>query len=133
MDDKTVPVALLEQLPLFSGCTHKEIAHLAASSTPIAFHPGDRICSAGMDAPEAFVVAEGEARVTVGDVEVATVGPVDVVGERGPINGRRRAATVTAKTRLLAYAISREDLRDLMLTNPAAAAMMRDELLRRYG
>ncbi len=129
----TAAAALLERLPLFSGCTHNEIEQLASSSVPIAFHAGDRMCVAGTDAPECYVLAEGEVRVTVGNVEIATVRPVDVVGERGPINGRPRAATVTATTRVFAYAIGRTQLRELMLTSPTAAATMRDELLRRYG
>jgi CRP-like cAMP-binding protein len=132
-DEQVRAVALLEQLPLFSGCTHKEIERLAEAAHPIAFHAGDRICVAGEESPEAYVVAEGRAEVTVGNVTVGEVGPVDVVGERGPINNRPRAATVTARTHMFAYAIPRRQLRTLLTTNPTAAAAMRDELLRRYG
>ena len=126
-------VALLERIPLFSGCTSKEIERLAESASPVAFHAGDKICIAGDASPECYVVAEGRADVTVGAITVDEIGPVDVFGERGPINNRPRAATVTARTQMLTFAISRERLRDLMMTSPTAAAAMRDELLRRYG
>jgi CRP/FNR family transcriptional regulator, cyclic AMP receptor protein len=91
------------------------------------------LCAAGTDSPEAYVVSEGEASVTVGNVTVDNVGPVDVVGERGPITGRPRAATVTARTHMVTYAIPRANLQALMNRSPVAATAMRDELLRRYG
>jgi CRP-like cAMP-binding protein len=78
-------------------------------------------------------VAEGEAVVTVGDITVDRVGPEDVVGERGPITGRPRAATVTADTQMRTYAIPRDVIRGIVDTSPVAATVMRDELLRRYG
>ncbi len=132
-DEQAQAVSIIERLPLFSGCTHTEIERLAQAAHPIAFHAGDRICQAGEDSPECYVVAEGRADVTVGNVTVGEVGPTDVVGERGPINNRPRAATVTARTHMFAYAIPRGQIRNLLMTNPTAAAAMRDELLRRYG
>lgn len=132
-DEQVRATTLFERIPLFAGCTHKELERLVAASQPVAFHPGEKLCVAGGDAPEAYVVAEGNAAVTVGNVTVAQVGPADVVGERGPITGKPRAATVTATTHLTAYAISRQELQELMMTSPTAAETMRDELLRRYG
>lgn len=132
-EDVAVAATLLGRLPLFSGCTTEELERLAKSVHPARFHAGERLCVAGADSPECFVVAEGEAVVTVGDITVATVGPEDVVGERGPITGRPRAATVTANTSVRAYAIPRAEIRELVETSPIAATVMRDELLRRYG
>jgi CRP-like cAMP-binding protein len=131
--DVAVAAMLLGRLPLFSGCTTEELERLAKSAHPAEFHAGDRLCVAGTDAPECYIVAEGEAVVTVGDITVDTVGPEDVVGERGPITGRPRAATVTANTQVRVYAIPREEIRSIVETSPVAATVMRDELLRRYG
>jgi CRP-like cAMP-binding protein len=132
-EDVAVAAMLLGRLPLFSGCTTEELERLAKSVHPANFHAGDRLCVAGSDAPEAYVVAEGEAVVTVGDITVDKVGPQDVVGERGPITGRPRAATVTANTSMKTYAIPREEIRSIVESSPVAATVMRDELLRRYG
>ncbi len=132
-EDVAVAAMLLGRLPLFSGCTTEELERLAKSVDPTNFDAGERLCVAGADAPECYVVAEGEAVVTVGDIPVASVGPEDVVGERGPITGRPRAATVTAHTRMRTYAIPREQIRNIVETSPVAATVMRDELLRRYG
>ena len=132
-EDVAFAATLIGRLPLFSGCTTEELERLAKSVHPAEFHAGDRLCVAGADAPAAYIVAEGEAAVTVGDITVDTVGPADVVGERGPITGRPRAATVTANTKLRVYAIPREEIRSIVETSPVAATVMRDELLRRYG
>jgi len=132
-EDVAAAATLLGRLPLFSGCTTEELERLAKSVNPASFHAGDRLCIAGGDAPDCYLVAEGEAAVTVGDITVATVGPEDIVGERGPITNRPRAATVTANTRMRTYAIPREEIRSIVETSPVAATVMRDELLRRYG
>lgn len=132
-EERATATALLERLPLFEGCTRDEIEQLAAHAEPVDFKPGEKLCVSGSESRECYVVADGKAVVMVGNVTVAEVGAVDVVGERGPINRRPRAATVTADTPVHAYAISREQLHELMRTSPTAAATMRDELLRRYG
>jgi CRP/FNR family transcriptional regulator, cyclic AMP receptor protein len=132
-EDVAVAASLLGRLPLFSGCTTEELERLAKSVHPASFHAGERLCVAGGDSSECYVVAEGEAVVTVGDITVDRVGPEDVVGERGPITGRPRAATVTADTQMRTYAIPRDVIRGIVDTSPVAATVMRDELLRRYG
>jgi CRP-like cAMP-binding protein len=132
-EDVALAATLLGRLPLFSGCTTEELQRLAKSVHPTSFHAGERLCVAGGDSSACYIVAEGEAVVTVGDITVGTVGPEDVVGERGPITGRPRAATVTANTRMVTYAIPREEIRSILDTSPVAATVMRDELLRRYG
>ena len=126
-------IALLARVPLFSGCTVSELERLAATAYPIAFDPLDVLCSEGEESPECYVVAEGEALVTIGGSVVATVGPDDVVGERGPIFHAPRAATVTATTHMVTYAISRDELDFLVEGSPAAATAMKRELVKRYG
>lgn len=132
-EDVAAAAALLGRLPLFSGCTTEELQRLAKAVSPVQFSAGERLCVAGGDSPECYIVASGAAAVTVGNVTVGTVGSSDIVGERGPITNRPRAATVTAVTSMLTYAIPREQLREIVETSPVAATVMRDELLRRYG
>ncbi len=132
-DEIDATLGLLGAIPLFGGCTVHDLERLAAAAYPIAFHPGDVLCRAGADSPECYVVSQGEAVVTVGEIEVDRVGAHDIVGERGPITGRPRAATVRAATHMVTYGIPREELQAVISESPAAASTMRDELLRRYG
>ena len=131
--DLAPTVALLARVPLFTGCTREELAMLARGAFPIGFEHGDDLCVEGADANECYVIAEGEADCTIAGRHVATVGIDDVVGELGPLEGRPRAATVTATSHVVAYAISREELERLIASSPAAATTMRAELRRRYA
>ena len=126
-------IALLGRVPLFRGCTPSELERLARTAYPLAFDAGDVLCVEGADAPECYVIAAGEATVTIGDKVVAKAVADDVVGEKGPLESRPRAATVTAATHMITYAISKEHLTRLLEESPAAAQAMRDELERRYG
>jgi CRP-like cAMP-binding protein len=118
---------------MFAGCRRPELEQLAQSASAIQFEPADVLCEEGTDSPECYVLAEGEALVTIGGKVVALRGPNQVVGERGPIEGAPRMATVLARTALRALAIPRDTLLGLMQGSPAVAAGVRTELRRRYG
>jgi CRP-like cAMP-binding protein len=90
------------------------------------------LCVEGAESPECYVIEEGHAVVTIGRKGVATVGEDDVVGERGVLLDTMRAATVTAITHMITYAISRERLRELAARSPATREWMLDEIRRRY-
>jgi cytochrome P450 len=126
-------VSLLERIPLFASCRSSDLALLAATAYLMAFDPGDSLCVQGGDAPDCYVIAEGEARVTIDGATVATVGADDVVGEKGPIEDRPRAATVIATTHMITFAISRDRLHQVMESNQSAADQMRKVLAARYG
>ncbi len=131
--ERTSAVELLSKVPLFAGCEAPDLAQLADSASAITFEPADVLCEEGADSAECYVVAEGEALVTMAGKVVALRGPHQVVGERGPIEGQPRMATVMARTTLRAYAIPRSALVDVMVGSATAEAGMRSELRRRYG
>jgi plastocyanin len=111
--------ALLGRVPLLRGCAPAALDHLAKTAYPIAFDPGDVLIADDADSPECYVVCEGEADVTIRGRIVTHVGPDDVVGNEAPMGDRRRAATVTATTHILAYAISRKGLETILDSRPA--------------
>jgi signal-transduction protein with cAMP-binding, CBS, and nucleotidyltransferase domain len=126
-------VALLRRIPLFRGCWPSDLTMLAATAYPIAFDAGDVLCAQGANADEAYVITEGEANVTIDGTVVATAGADDVIGERGPIMDLPRAATVTARTHMITFAISRNRLHHVMQSNPDAAGEMKKVLAARYA
>jgi CRP-like cAMP-binding protein len=65
-----------------------------------------------------FVVASGEAAVSVGGKNVKTLGPGDHFGELALITNRERSATVTAQTAMRCLEIRFWDFRDFALDNP---------------
>ena len=62
-----------------------------------------------------------------------TVGVDDVVGERGPIEGRPRSATVAATTHMTTWAISRDRLLAVVSRNATLGTRLREEIARRYA
>jgi CRP-like cAMP-binding protein len=126
-------VLLLDAVPLFRLCTARELEELASCCHPVAFEPGDVLCVEGEVGDACFVVAAGEAMVTVADKVLAIVGPDDVVGERGSLLKVPRRATVSALSHVLAYAISGKQLQAMADSNPALGAAMRADVERRYG
>lgn len=117
-------VVLLARANLFACCTPSEIEELAATAYPMGFEPGDRLTIEGADALDCYVIAEGEADVSIGGEHVRVVGENDVVGERGPLEDKVRSATVTATSHMVTYAISRERLLALADRSPTARGGM---------
>jgi cytochrome P450 len=131
-DELVERVALLRRVPLLRVCMPEELEELAGTAYPIAFDPGDVLCSEGAEPGECYIIAAGEALAVSGDRVLATIGANDVVGERGPLLGVPRAATVTAASHLLTYAISQDALRCLGERRPSLAASMREQVEQRY-
>jgi short-subunit dehydrogenase len=125
--------SLLGRIPLFETCTFNELHRLASTAYPIAFQEGDVVCAEGAESSDCYVVVEGELTVSIQGRDVGVVRASEVVGERGPIEGRPRSATVTAATNVLVYAISRARLSALIMGNAEAAAHMRRVVKARYA
>ena len=134
VDESDVPavVALLRRVDFFAGCSDEELTSIATTAYPLTFEAGSVVCAEGAESLECYVIAVGTVEVTAAGEPVATLGSDDVVGERGPIVGAPRSATVTATTDLYTYAISRDRLLEL-LASPAARAGMESAMEQRYG
>ena len=65
-----------------------------------------------------FVVTDGEASVTVGGKQVATLSPGDHFGELALVSKSRRTATVTALTEIHCLEIAFSDFREFAHANP---------------
>jgi hypothetical protein len=128
----TATLVLLARAGLFRRCTPQEIAELAATAYPMSFEPGDRLTLQGAESLDCYVIAEGEAEVAIDGRRVRTVREHDVVGERGPLEGTARSATVTATSHMVTYAISRARLLDLAAKSPTAAEGMFAYMRERY-
>jgi short-subunit dehydrogenase len=124
---------LLRRTPLFEACTADELQQIASTAYPIAFEESEALCVEGAESADCYVIVEGEGAVSIKGKPVGVVRASEVVGERAPIEGQPRAATVTATTRVLAYAISRDRLEEILSSNPSAAGHMRRLVRARYA
>ncbi len=109
----------LKRVPLFSELSARQLKKLGQNFRERTLEPGISVVQEGkMSGVGFFVVAEGEATVSIAGKVVATIGPGDHFGELALISERERAATVTAKTRLRCLEIPFWDFRKFALANP---------------
>ena len=126
-------IVLLARAGLFQHCSAQQIGALAATAYPMSFEAGDLLCEEGGESLECYVIAEGEAEVTIDGKVVRRVETNDIVGERGPLEGHARSATVRATTHMNTFAISRQRLVDLAESSPSAREGMFAYMKDRYS
>jgi CRP-like cAMP-binding protein len=105
-------VDALGRVPMLSSLDRKHLEKLAKDFSDRTFPAGTVVVREGDDHGIGFfVVADGEAVVTVGGDEVARIGPGSHFGEVALISERVRTATVTAETDLHCYVMTLWDFR----------------------
>ena len=103
---------LLAGVPFLAGLDRKHLERLARDFSERTFAAGSVAVREGDERGIGFfVVVEGEGTVTIGDKQVATVGPGDYFGEVALISDRVRTATVTATTDLRCLVMTMWDFR----------------------
>ena len=125
------PEELIRQVPLFSSLDKKEVQGLASSMKERTFKEGDTIASEGSSGIGFFIIDEGEAAVSVGGDERATLGHGDYFGEIALIDDGARTATITAKSPLKCYGITSWEFRPLVEQNAGLAWKMMQTLAAR--
>ena len=109
----------LQRVPLFADLSGRQRKKLAANFRERTFKPGTDVVREGsMSGMGFFVVTDGEASVSVGGVEVATLSAGDHFGELALVSKTERSATVTARTELRCLEIAFSDFREFAHTNP---------------
>jgi CRP-like cAMP-binding protein len=118
-------VAVIDELRavrLFQGLSQRQLRQLARLVKEREFRAGTTVVEEGtMSGVCFFIVAEGEASVSVEGAEVARIGPGDYFGELALITEEARSASVTAVTRLRCLAIAFWDFRKFARDNPDVA------------
>jgi CRP-like cAMP-binding protein len=117
----SVPIDVLQRVPLFKNLSDKELKHVAATFTERAFRAGQELTAEGQGAAGFFVIESGEAAVTVDGQERRTLGAGDYFGEVALIDGGLRTATITAKSDGKSYGLTSWQFRPLVEENAAIA------------
>jgi CRP-like cAMP-binding protein len=114
-------VERLSQVPLFSGCSNRELQTIARTVRDIDHHAGAVIAREGEPGVGLFIIADGTAEVSIGGRKKATLGPGEFFGEIALLDGGPRTATVTAKTDVRLLGLTEWVFRGLMLEHPGIA------------
>ena len=114
-------VELLKRVPLFSDLDRKELERVANSMKERIFGAGETVTAEGQSGVGFFVIADGEAKVTVGGQERRRLGPGDYFGEVALLNESSRTATITAESDLKCYGLTSWEFRPLVETHGTIA------------
>jgi CRP-like cAMP-binding protein len=112
-------VARLANVPIFSGCTKRELAIISRAAKEVTHSEGTVIAREGERGM--FLILDGQARVTIGGKMKAKLGPGDFFGEVALLDGGPRTATVTALTSLRLVGITGWVFRGLLMEHPSIA------------
>jgi CRP-like cAMP-binding protein len=111
------PVEALQRVPLFADLDANEIGQIARLFKQRRFPAGETVIQEGSGGAAFFVIDSGEATVSVGGKEQATLTTGDYFGEIALIDEGTRTATITAASDLICFGVTFWDFRPLVEHN----------------
>jgi len=108
----------LGRCPFFTGLSRKELLELAKVTEDLEVEEGKTLTREGQSGSEFFVIVDGEVSVTKDGSEIRTLGPGEFFGEIALLADTPRTATVTAKTPLRFFVLTRQAFRSLLAHQP---------------
>ena len=120
-DDRGHPDEVLAPIvtaPLFADIDPVEAAVILGEFDEQSFNRGHRITLEGMTGSDFYVIADGQARVTVDGWKVAGLGPGDFFGELAVLGDTPRVATVAAESPLRCLVLPNGRLEELVVAHP---------------
>jgi CRP-like cAMP-binding protein len=125
---KTDRRELVERLggyAFFRRCSSDDLGALVDAGAPFVIPPNWALMLEHTPAHSCYAITDGTARVFVDRVQVAELGPGDIVGEMAVLTGNLRRATVTSSTRLRGLRVDNAPLVDLFGRRPELLSVLR--------
>jgi CRP-like cAMP-binding protein len=127
----SAPIEVLRNVPLFAELDEQDLEQLSRQLHERRFPEGSDVTVEGAGGAGFFVIAEGNAEVTVGGEHRATLGPGDHFGEIALIDAGIRSASIVAATDLLCYGLTPWEFRPFVEEHPQVAWALLQVLARR--
>ena len=121
----------LGRCPFFQGLSRGDLLELAKVTEDMEVDEGRALTREGQSGSEFFVIIDGEVGVAKGGQEIRSLGPGDFFGEIALLEDTPRTATVTAKTPLRFFVLTRQAFRSLLAHQPEVAEKVLDALEQR--
>jgi CRP/FNR family cyclic AMP-dependent transcriptional regulator len=109
-------VSRLRSVPLFAGCSDKELSFIASRADEVDLPAGKVLTEKGESGGDFFIILEGQAEVEASQGK-RTLGPGDFFGEIALIDNGPRTATVTAATPMRCLVLGHSQFRDVLHQN----------------
>ena len=114
-------IELLKHVPLFSGCSKKELGEVARLADEIDLRAGKTLIKEGTLGREFFVLVDGTAEIRRKGKKIDSAGPGDFFGEMALLSDHPRNATVVTTSPVDALVVTARNFRTLVETNPLIA------------
>lgn len=114
----------LSRVPLFSGCSKKELGAIAAATKEVSRKSGSMLAREGESGVGFFLIANGTANVVVGGRSRRKIGPGDFFGEISLLDGGPRSASVVAATDVDMLGLTAWVFRGILEQHPTIAQKM---------
>jgi len=118
----------LSIVPLFKGCSARQLRHIAARGREITFPAGKTIIEQGKLGDDFFVILEGTARVVRNGRKVNALGPGGSFGEiallLSLLERTPRTATVLAETDVRCFVLSKSEFRSVIYEQNIASNLL---------
>lgn len=111
----------LSQVPIFSGCSNRELQAIARAAKEVHHKAGTTIAREGDAGIGLFVISDGRAKVTIGGRTKGRLGPGDFFGEIALLDGGPRTASVVAESDLTLLGVTEWVFRGLLQEHPTIA------------
>ena len=121
MASNTSKLDHLARVPLFDGCSRKELTSIAKAGDEITMTEGTLIIDQGQMGREAFVVLDGQVTVKRGGRKITSLGPGGIVGELSLLDHGPRTATVVCDTDCTLFVIDQRHFRAVLEQYPSIA------------
>ena len=129
--NQNTKVEALRRVPLFEGLSKKELTELARVSEDLEVPAGHVLTKQGETGQEFFVIVDGTTEVKARGKSLGDRGAGEFIGEIALLEDTKRTATVTAKTQLRLFVLTRQGFRRLVDQNPAVERKVLQTLARR--
>ena len=114
----------LSRLALFADLTRPQLERIAHTYDEDVFAEGQRVLRKGMSGSCLYVILDGEARVVLGDRELARLGRGEFFGDVSALLDTPPVSDVVAATSLRCLVVPREEVEQFLLERPTVALRM---------
>ena len=121
MASKKAYIDHLRNIPLFQGCSQKDLERIAKASDEVSLPAGSLIVDQGQTGREAFVILSGTVLVKRNGKKISTARPGTIVGELSLLDHGPRTATVTCETDCTFLLLSQRTFLGVVDSVPALA------------
>jgi CRP-like cAMP-binding protein len=128
---KNAKVELIKGVPLFAGCSKRELQEIAGIADELALPVGRTLTREGSTGQEFLVLVEGAAEVKRKGRKVNSLRSGDFLGEIALITGAPRTATVVTTKPSRMLVITARDFKALLRRVPSIQLKVLDALASR--